>query len=809
MKPHLLRLENFCGIRSGLGKSEIQLDLRNIDSSATLVALAGPNGTGKTTLMDNLHPFRVMPFHASSPSPGGFSYWDHIYGPEAAKHLEWEHHGRTYRSDLVFRQSGKRQKQDAYLTVEQDGRWIPVKLPDGTVSDGKTNTYDACIEHLLGKPEVFFTAHYASQSRVPLSGMSASDTKSLLSSMLGHDAIRSEGAKASAVAKLLGAELSRVQAELRQAQADAEQAAIIREQVKDADRGLQDAKLRAEHAQESATTAATALAALSAQRDAQASLRTQRQQLEEQIRAARADLATQQTEAARQTDARRREIASTQAAAQQQLTGARSEAQRLQTDQSRREALIAQEAAIEQAYAQLSVIQATVTDLTAERSRLAPCVPALIQARGALGSAREAHQKTIADGTAKRQAVGTMLATAKLIEEVPCAGQALQGRCPLLAHANQAKANLPREIVVLQDLRKAFETERAQMVGLTEQLNALEGQDQQLRDLDRRLAEANGHLLSLTKAASQREALVAAKQEAPQAAENLRALVALQEQLVTQVGETAARMTELDADLAIRQQALAATHVEQVRKLEEMLLALPVPVDDTAHRQAQATLSAAQQALSAARHAADTAQGQIQVLQVRAAAAEQMARSREILAAQVAALSDEQAYWQLLAKCLSNDGLIALSIDDAGPAISALCNHLLEECYGGRFAVQFATQRTTQGGTQRETFEIHVQDADRGETKLLGLMSGGERVWINDCLVRALAVHMAHGTGGGVQTLFSDEADGPLDPDRKRQYMAMKRAVLSAGGYEREFFISQTPELNAMADAIIDIPSLG
>jgi exonuclease SbcC len=46
----------------------------------------------------------------------------------------------------------------------------------------------------------------------------------------------------------------------------------------------------------------------------------------------------------------------------------------------------------------------------------------------------------------------------------------------------------------------------------------------------------------------------------------------------------------------------------------------------------------------------------------------------------------------------------------------------------------------------------------------------------------------------------------PLDPERKRMFMAMKREVLAAGRLcEREFFVSQTPELTAMADTVIDL----
>jgi DNA repair protein SbcC/Rad50 len=36
-------------------------------------------------------------------------------------------------------------------------------------------------------------------------------------------------------------------------------------------------------------------------------------------------------------------------------------------------------------------------------------------------------------------------------------------------------------------------------------------------------------------------------------------------------------------------------------------------------------------------------------------------------------------------------------------------------------------------------------------------------------------------------------------------FMAMKREVLRIGGYRQEYFVSQTPELAAMADVVIDL----
>jgi DNA repair protein SbcC/Rad50 len=171
-------------------------------------------------------------------------------------------------------------------------------------------------------------------------------------------------------------------------------------------------------------------------------------------------------------------------------------------------------------------------------------------------------------------------------------------------------------------------------------------------------------------------------------------------------------------------------------------------------------------------------------------------------------IEKELSRWVLFAKCMGADGLIALAIDDAGPALSALANDLLKACDGGRFTVSIHTLMENQKKERKEGFDIVVHDAESGQSQSVTLMSGGEKVLIEACLTRAIALYLAQNSGRNYSTLFSDEADGPLDIDRKRIFMAMKREVLRLGGYEREFYISQTPELTAMADAVIDMDVL-
>ena len=55
-RPCKLTLTGFRGIKDGLGRDEVTLDLDDLVGDAQLVAIAGPNGRGKTTMMENLHP---------------------------------------------------------------------------------------------------------------------------------------------------------------------------------------------------------------------------------------------------------------------------------------------------------------------------------------------------------------------------------------------------------------------------------------------------------------------------------------------------------------------------------------------------------------------------------------------------------------------------------------------------------------------------------------------------------------------------------------------------------------------------------
>lgn len=51
-----LTLKGFRGIRDGLGLDVLTLDFEALCDGAAMVAIAGANGRGKTTVLDNMHP---------------------------------------------------------------------------------------------------------------------------------------------------------------------------------------------------------------------------------------------------------------------------------------------------------------------------------------------------------------------------------------------------------------------------------------------------------------------------------------------------------------------------------------------------------------------------------------------------------------------------------------------------------------------------------------------------------------------------------------------------------------------------------
>jgi len=765
-------------------------------------------------VMDNMHPYLTMPSRAAMAGPGGFSYYDHVCLPENEKDLIWAHDGRSYRSQVVIRVNGRRKTEAFLLMLADDGAWKPVVLDDGTVSDGKVDTYTRCVEALCGSADTFFTSVFSAQGKRQLSAYRNAEIKTLLADLLGQEEIRVLGQKASETARLLKAGLAAIRQE--QAGLDAEAQRIEAEQ-----RRLDGAQARVaqrlagrQAAQAAQDSTRTRHAQLMVEREQSRGVEARRGQLQGECHAV-IQAGTQAIDILKSQD--RGEVQRLERLEQRIAQRLAQECNRRQVLQNQRrqcltvlvgvQAVRHAECRLPLAERVLSLRSAQVGAWRQQVQRLTQCQAAKRMVQQKLsGIEREAGQAALkAEELARRFG---------LTGEVPCAGTDLQGQCQLLGDARDAKALIPSARGTIQ--RLGGEKAAAQ-----QELDALCGQHEELAGSPQALARAE-HRAELARARASRFALLAA-----QAGEMARArttLAAIEQELTelpaaqgpdAAAGQPPAETSEEAAErqqIHAARQAIAAQHEQQAKhyratldRLKQALAGLPAPYDEqhlidarTAMEQAAQSVTAAEQAHLAAVRDAETLGALVQQATALAGREAQVTN-------RIAKVETELGNWNLFAKCMSNDGLIALAIDDAGPALAGLANDLLLACYGPRFTVSLQTLVETGKGEQKEGFDILVHDGESGESKSVGLMSGGERVWINECLIRAVALYLAQHTGRRYGALFSDEADGPLDPERKRMFIAMKREVLRLGGYQREFFVSQTPELSAMADAVIDL----
>ncbi len=771
MRPLKLMLTGFYGIRDGMKRDSVTVDLTTLPGG--LIALVGPNGAGKTTIMDNLHPFPIMPSHASKMSADAFSYWDHLCAPRAEKDLEWEHGGKTYRSAFAFRNPGKSRKAEYYLfEKDAEGDWKPLQLADGTLSDGKADTYNRCLEAVLGSPEAFFTSVFSAQNRRPLASYQAGEIKKLLAELLGIDHLRDLSAKAGEVAKLLTRSLDTLQRDVLTLTGKRDRAAVVAKEIwqvgesLDAQREARDVEVAkgAKLMQERATLAAKH----EANAGTEARLRELNQRKGELDRRA-VLLASDEQAAAGRAAARRRDLDRSMASHRAVLA----EAAAIESAAGERDAL---QLAIGRKQAELVGHQATVEKLDAVQVEHA-----------ALSSELKGLEQR---GASAAQLVKSLKQQADVIETVPCRDDPMHATCPLLAQARNAKAGLSEQAVTVAALRDSYRKKQAQGQAMQATLAERALVRSAFAALRADLERDQQSLQRLTALAARKPMLDAAREGLAQVERDLSSWT---EEGVLRADRHKRDVADVQAQLEAVRRELAALATEDVTG---MLAQLDREI--AASREAVAAISGRIEALIR-QESTLVAEGERLDAELRGLPAAE---------AKAQALSDEIARWKLLAKGLGNDGVIALSIDDAGPAITQIVNDLLLACYGPRFTISIQTQTILANGEKREGFAIDVIDADNDSTKDFAVMSGGQKVWINECLTRGIALYRAQDAQQPFQTLFTDEADGPLDPERKRAFMKMKREVLRLGGYEREFFISQTPDLVDEADAVIDVVAL-
>jgi len=808
MKPLRLRLKGFTGIWSGLQKSEITLDLTVIPENAVLVALVAENGKGKSTILDNLHPYRIMPGRTRGIKPSAFSYWGELREPVAEKEFDWEYRGEVYRTSLVFKTNGKTQSQTAFLLGGTGGSWEPVRLADGIVSDGGTASYDACVEEILGRPEVFFTTAFEARKRTMLAEYDTGSIKKLLSIWLNVDPMLKASANAAEVASLLGVSLSECQAKLRNAPSveSAVRSGLVEcQSITDLIASRTAELSRAEAVAEETRNA---IVRLDAQIEGMRQTEVQRVELRRHIQTERSRGEQREQEIRLEANtslALYRQTATDLAAAIKVTTG---EVAGCETQISGLVRRLGTEDRVNVAVQRVKVLDARQSAISTELEAIQKQIEALKPVRVTVTQQIEVQATAQANGIAAKERQVKIETVAALADKVPCVNTDLQPRCELLADALAAKASLAQVQKELLANRGKYRSARDLLKAAGIEIKQLEDLEAKEAPLRKEHAANAQEITALNATASQAALIAEAKMQHPQVAA---LLVTKQQSLVG----SRARLNECNASLQALS-ALVEQRVAEARKsvtaaisgFETRLAALPAEMDAKARASANEARSKAEQQVTDLKQVIADLRNQLTAAQRQLAQAQVLLEQLEPIRTTAAALTQEIAKWRLTSEAIGKNGVVALTIDDAGPDISALANDLLSQCYEGNFVVRFETQLALKSGEMREGFDIRVLDVRDGDEKSIDELSGGQEVFVNECVTRGVALHLAQSGSYRFDTLFTDESDGPLDENNKRRFMAMKRRILDLGKYSREYFVTQTSELQGMADYTINVAEL-
>lgn len=157
-------------------------------------------------------------------------------------------------------------------------------------------------------------------------------------------------------------------------------------------------------------------------------------------------------------------------------------------------------------------------------------------------------------------------------------------------------------------------------------------------------------------------------------------------------------------------------------------------------------------------------------------------------------IAGQMDLWLYCQLACGKDGLRALEIDSVVPNIVHETNELLSSSNFG--TIKIITQDPDTG---KEVFRLMVIDDD-GEEVPLDVRSGGEKIWPVQALRLGMTLISKQKSPFNYLTAFNDELDGPLDVENAKRFISLYPKFMARGGFDTCFYITHKRECVELAD---------
>jgi exonuclease SbcC len=716
---------------------EIFIDFDKFDRGP--IAIVGANGSGKTTILESLQPWPAMISRNGSLSKN-------YYLRDSLRELKFEYGGRIYTSKIVM--DGEKNRIETYLYAD-----------DKPVNDGKSPSYRARVAELFGDPSIFFKSVFNSQNGAKISALTAGNSKEFFIGLLGlgRYQVWEERAKENVIKsdKLLTTVRSKIEPletlirnnESRLQKRDELKSAIdqLSSEIKNREAKLSEAEKKLRIA------------------EIQAGEVEQKRKDVKRLQDELAELRRRNDDERDKQDRSLREINARISDCDSEI---RNNLQLLDKAEEIRKR--------EREYRELGKRKEELDDL---KSRIADQRRELERIDDKV-SARTERSKIWAENQ-KRQ-IEEQKKLASELDSVPCnQSPDLVGSCPLIAAAREASEKIPELEKGLEELWQGAEEYTPEEKQIVDSINAklkelTTNYDQSEYD---RIFERYSELkvYDWSKLVSDLHVAQARIDGLQKQAELFR------DQKEKTIDEYSA------GEETFKSKAVEKT--SEIQRLESELKDYPVP-DIEALRKRKKDIEVE---ISGLITALGEAKGKLAGLDDLERENEKYRGDLDTLQVELKQIERDIADWRFLETACGKNGLQALELDSAIPQISAIATEVLQE-FGREWSVSVNTVRASADKKRDiETFEIITSSPDG--VKELDKLSGGEQVWVEESLRKAVAIYLINHSGRDYRTLFQDEADGALDPERAQAFLQTAFKAHELTGAHHTILISQRPEI--------------
>jgi exonuclease SbcC len=761
-----VRLRGAVGIKRGVKKDEIAL---NFDEYAPgLIALCGANGKGKTTLIENCHPYPQV-FTRKGKLQEQFCLRDSF------REVVLRDHATGMTAKFLIQVDGANKSGSC--------RYFAFRKPEGAADyepvegvDGNLKPYEELLMRMFGPLDLFLRTAFITQrpmKNLPdLTDATAGEKKTLFVELAGIDYLQRFADTAGDRAKEEAAKAHDAEIRARALDEAVSGKEAEEQELKEAEAALTDGRYSLEDNIAKVKAARAEVERLQADCEAE-----QRRQWDaDSVQAAITSAETRRKEFDGAIE-RYKEAAARTEDFEKQIAEAEALQKTIEAENAKKRQVLERNAEKQREFAKVKAdFDAKVRGLEKERDGLRDRIVALNNAAAAAQSNIRLYGRDAAEIKEDCPTCGQRLPPAKLAE--------------LQSWREQFLSKIETETVALAKVNEELKSVSARIKELD---NVIAGmvfdepepeKDLPFDDTALREASLKFHQISLPEArASLRDAQGAAVK-----IDELRRRIADEGKIIA---EKTAEYEKLTAGIDAGYGERISAELEAAKRLHAGLL--------DRYAESKAAIARNEAVIEAAK----------------SRLAGIAAREKELsgLGGTIRLAKTEAAEWELIAKAFGKDGIQALELDALAPGISETANRILESAYGDRFRIGIETTRIGGAGKKTkliEDFLIYVTDSEDGggEPVLLENKSGGEAVWIKRAIYDAFAVIRKRNTAFAFLTCFQDETDGALDASAKTAYCQMLEAAHVESHLRHTIIITHSNEVKAMIEQKIEMDGL-